>query len=101
MVWRNHRFFGQLLSSQYPLSLSRLRKVHTRRYQMEMKTISFTFFKQFNCRHRWKKDASFYQLKKDEDKTHWVCIKCNLRTLRDRWDPPEGSQCLNQRGHLT
>ena len=51
--------------------------------------MNFKFFKQLNGKHRWKKDASFYQLKKDDDKTQWICNKCHLHVLRNRWSPPE------------
>ena len=53
--------------------------------------LKFGFFKQFDCPHVWKKDVTYRQLKKDDDKILWVCEKCNKHVERDRWNPPEGA----------
>jgi hypothetical protein len=52
--------------------------------------MKFKFFKQLVCTHDWKKDASFYQLQKDDHKVLWVCDKCKKHLLMDRWNQPEG-----------
>lgn len=54
-----------------------------------MKKRRFQFIRQLYCAHDWDKEASFYQSKKDADKVQWVCLKCNKRVFRKRWDPPK------------
>jgi rubrerythrin len=56
----------------------------------EDRTIKFEFLKQLNCKHSYRRDATFRQLKKDDDKVLWVCPKCNKVVERDRWNPPDG-----------
>lgn len=78
-----------MVSSQ----LFKIAHLTSNRFSREVRTMKLKFFKQMSCRHLWKKDASFYQLNKDDDKTQWICIKCKLHVLRNRWNPPEQSQC--------
>jgi hypothetical protein len=43
------------------------------------------------CRHRWRKNSTLYQDKKDDNKTQWICAKCNRHLLLNFWEQPEGA----------
>ena len=58
----------------------------------EVNKIKFNLFRQWKCTHEWKRDATFRQLKKDDDKLLWICRKCDMKQERDRWNPPEGAK---------
>jgi len=51
--------------------------------------LKLKFLEQLNCPHVWKKDVTYHQLRKDDNKVLWVCEKCHKRLERDRWEPPE------------
>lgn len=58
---------------------------------IEVAVIQFVFLKQFFCNHRYRKEPSYRQLRKDDNKVMWICYRCNKHLERDRWNPPEGA----------
>lgn len=43
------------------------------------------------CTHVYRKQASYRQLRKDDNKVLWSCAKCGKHVERDRWNPPDGA----------